>query len=198
MNELIDNIFNSLLGSGVDPRLIVFLIALLPIAEARLAIPVAIKCGLSPFEAFACGFLGSSIIIPILLLILIPLIKFLASTRFFKKIGDSLLRRFDDKASAIDKGSELKKMIGSAAFVAVPLPLTGVWTGSAVASVLGIGYLKALVSVLIGNLIASICVLIITVTLSEYIDIIMTAFSLIAIITAVSMLIKALRQKKSA
>ncbi|MCH5164322.1 MAG: small multi-drug export protein [Clostridiales bacterium] len=198
MNDLIDNIFNFLAASGIDPRLIIVIIAVLPIAEARLAIPVALKCGLSPIEALCYGFIGSSLAVPLLLVVLFPLIKWLASTKLLSKIGQSLLTRVDDKASRISKNSELKRALGTMAFVAVPLPLTGVWTGSAVASVLGIKYVKALLAVIGGNLIASLIILIITLALSEYINIIMAAFTLIAFVAALSMLIKTLRPKKSA
>lgn len=198
MNELIDNIFNSLLSSGIDPRIIVMIIAVLPIAEARIAIPVALKAGLNPFQAFFYGFFGSSIAVPLLLFALIPLINFLASTKFFRNIASSMLSRIDDKARSVKGGSELKRVMGTAAFVAVPLPLTGVWTGSAVASILGIKYYKALIAVITGNLIASIIITIITALLSEYINIIMAIFAFIAILTAMSMLIKSLRPKKSA
>lgn len=198
MNDLIDSIFNSLTSSGIDIRLVILIIALLPIAEARLAIPIALKCGLTPPEALLLGFLGSSLAVPLLLIALIPLIKFLASTKLFKKIGTSLLIRFNNKAQSISKNSEFKRMIGTAAFVAVPLPLTGVWTGSAVASVLGINYLKALCSVITGNLVASIAVLIITMLFAEYINLIMAIFAFIAMISAITILIKTLRPKKSA
>lgn len=198
MNDLIDGIFNWLVSSGVDVRAVIVIIALLPIAEARLAIPIALKCGLSPFESFLYGFLGSGIAVPFLLIALIPLIKRLAETKLFRKIGTSLLERFDSKAKGINKSSEIKKFLGTAAFVAVPLPLTGVWTGSAVASVLGMSYFKSLTAVILGNLLASTMVVIISAAFSEYINIIMAVFAFLAIVTALTMLIKALKPKKSA
>ncbi|MBE5731088.1 MAG: hypothetical protein E7350_03980 [Clostridiales bacterium] len=195
MNGLIDKIFEHLLSSGIDMRVVVIMVALLPIAEARLAIPMAIKCGLSPFSAFLCGFIGSSLAVPVLLLVLIPLIKKLACSKLFKKIGEGALERFNDKAQSI-VGSDAKKLLGTAAFVAIPLPLTGVWTGSAVASILALPYLKSLIAVTLGNLVASIIVVIITVALNEYINLIMAAFTLIAFLAACLMLVKALTPKK--
>lgn len=195
MNELIDKIFEHLLSSGIDARIVVILIALLPVAEARLAIPMAIKCGLSPFAAFLYGFIGSSLAVPVLLLVLIPLIKRLASSRLFKRIGEGALERFSGKAERI-VGSDTKKLLGAAAFVAIPLPLTGVWTGSAVASILALPYLKSLIAVTLGNLVASIIVVIITVALKEYINLIMAVFTLIAFLAACLMLVKALTPKK--
>lgn len=198
MNEFIDNLFESMLSLGIDARIIVIIIALLPIAEARLAIPIALKCGLSPLQAFSYGFLGSSLAAPLLLIVLIPLINFLASTRFFGKLGQMLLTRMNNKATHIGGKSDLKKMLGTATFVAVPLPLTGVWTGCAIASILGIRYIKSLISIIAGNLIASIIITVISELFDEYINIIMTAFAIIASIVTVSMLIRSLRIKKSA
>lgn len=197
MNDLIDGIFNSMLMSGVDPRLIVAIIAMLPIAEARIAIPIALKCGLTPLESLLYGFLGSSIPVPLLLVAFIPLVRKLASTKLFRKIGEALLNRVNGKAAAIS-GSKLKRMFGVGSFVAVPLPLTGVWTGSAVASVLDLGFFKSLISVIMGNLTASSLVLIITMLLHDYINLIMALFALIALIAAVVLLVKALKPKKPA
>ena len=126
---------------------------------------------------------------------LIPLIKRLASSKLFKKIGEGALDRFNDKAESI-VGSDAKKLIGTATFVAIPLPLTGVWTGSAVASILALPYLKSLIAVTLGNLAASIIVVIITVALNEYINLIMAAFTLIAFLAACLMIVKALTPKK--
>ena len=198
MNELIDGIFDGLLSYGIDPRIIIIIIAAIPIAEARLAIPVALKCGLSPIRAFFYGFLGSSIIVPLLLVALIPLINFLASTKFMGKIGTALLKRVKGKANAVNGKSTSKRFLGTAAFVAIPLPLTGVWTGSAVAGILGLGLFKGSLAVIAGNFFASLIITLITATFSEYIDIIMAVFTLIALITVISMLIRSFRPKKSA
>ncbi len=198
MNALIDQLFDVMFKSGIDCRLIILVIAALPIAEARLAIPVALKCGLTPIEALCYSFLGSSLVVPVLLVVLIPAIKRISKTKLFHSFGEALLKRLDGKAEKINKKTEFKKILGTAAFVAVPLPLTGVWTGSAIAGILGINYFKALGAVVLGNLVASLIVLIITVALGEYINIIMTAFALIALIAAVVMLIKSIHPKKSA
>lgn len=197
MNELIDKLFNSLLSLGVDPRLIVLIIAVLPIAEARLAIPVAIKCGLSSFEAFFFGFLGSSLPAFVLTAVFVPLIRKIAETKLMHRLGSALLSRIDDKAAKI-KGGTIKRMSGVIAFVGVPLPLTGVWTGCAVASILELGYCRALISVLVGNLIASSLVLLISTVFIKYVNIIMAIFFAIAVTTVIILLIRAIKPKKIA
>lgn len=157
--------------------LTVFLLSMIPLAEAKGAILFGIGMGLKPWEAFGWAFLGSSMLAPILLLILIPTINALSKTRIFSKVGKFLYAKFERssrkladsvKESEVDEPpsnceqttakkkraitkSDLKKMGGTALFVAVPLPLTGVWTGSAVASIVKIGFFKGLIGLVIGN-----------------------------------------------
>lgn len=51
------------------PWIVVILLAALPIVEARLAIPMAIKFGYDGIVPFLLGFFGSSLFAPVLLLI---------------------------------------------------------------------------------------------------------------------------------
>jgi uncharacterized membrane protein len=68
------------------------------------------------------------------------------------------------------------KVLGVLAFVAVPLPMTGVWTGSAVAAFLDLKFPVALLAVLLGNLCAGIIMTLLCVFLIDYLDIILTIF----------------------
>lgn len=197
MNELIDRIFNFLLGLNIDPRIVVLIIAVLPIAEARLAIPIALKCGLSSMQAFFYGFVGSSLPAFVLIAAFIPLIKKIAGTKLMNRIGEALLKRIDAKAAKIT-GGKAKQMLGVGAFVGVPLPLTGVWTGCAVASVIGLSYIRSLCSVLIGNLAASTLVLLISTVFIDYVNIIMAIFFVIAASTVIVLLVKSFWRKKAA
>lgn len=195
MNELVDAIFDAIMAAVGEPRLAVLLLAVLPVSEARLAVPAALKFGLSPLEAFFYAFVGSSLVAPVLIACLIPLFDAMSKTRFFSGIGDRLKRMFALKAEKIG-GSGIKRMIGVATFVAVPLPLTGVWSGSAVASLVGIGYARSLIAVLVGNLIASAIVTVSGTLLGEYINILAAGFMLLAVVAVGVTLIKLLRKKR--
>jgi len=48
--------------------------------------------------------------------------------------------------------------IGLAIFVGVPLPMTGAWTGSVLAYLMGIEYKRALPAILLGVIIAGVIV----------------------------------------
>lgn len=198
------------MNGSLGAPLAVFLLSMIPIAEARFAIPFGMSMGLKPFEAFGWAFLGSTLIVPILLLVLIPTINALSKTKVFSKLGKFLYDKFDKKSrslaetaeadDAADAGktgkrkpltkSDLKKMGGTALFVAIPLPLTGVWTGSAVASIVKIGYVRALIGVIFGNAVACGIITLISFLFAPYVDYITIAFFAIAVIVVIVLIIK--------
>lgn len=206
MDQVIQNIADALLKAFGDPRVVVLLITIIPIVEARLAIPMGMNAslGLSAGEAFGYAFLGSCIIAPILLLVLIPFINWLSKTRVFKRVGDFLYDKFESKSRSIKTEpqsgekkrfapptkQEWKKMGGVAAFVAVPLPLTGVWTGCAVASIIKLGFWKSLVSIITGNLVASGIITLLCYLFADYVDTITLIIGIIAIAVVLFLIVK--------
>ena len=129
---------------------------------------------------------------------LIPFVKWLAKTRLFKKVGSALYDKFEKKSESVEKnGSDLKKMLGVFTFVAVPLPLTGVWTGSAVASILKIGFVKSLIGVIAGNAVACGIITLITYLFKDYVTWITLAFFIIAVLVVLFLIIKLIIYKPS-
>lgn len=200
MFEAIETIRNALTEQFGYPWIAVAILAALPIVEARLAVPMALSCGMGKLQSFVTAFLGSSLPAPLLLLALIPFIRWLAKTRVFRRLGETVYDKFVQKSKKVDENaSDLKKMLALFVFVAIPLPLTGVWTGCAVASIIGLKYHKALVSVLAGNAVAcGILTLLCSLLPSKVIDIIMVAVALIAVAVVVLLLVKAFFGKKKA
>lgn len=202
MNEFVQSIADAM-SSSLGAPLAVFLLSMIPIAEARFAIPFGISMGLKPFEAFGWAFLGTSLITPILLLILIPIINALSRTKLFSKLGKFLFDKFskkskklaDDDAQTDEKPRffnkrDFKRMGGTALFVAVPLPLTGVWTGSAVASIIKLGFVKGLIGVVAGNAVACAILTLIGFLFADYVNYITLAFFIIAVIVVLILIIK--------
>jgi uncharacterized membrane protein len=198
MDAIISAIQNFLSDVFIHPQIVIVLIAILPIVEARLAVPMAFAYGLPWYECLFWGFVGSCIVAPLLLLALIPFIKWLSKTKLFKKIGEALYSKFENKSKQIDeKASNMKKFWGLVLFVGIPLPLTGVWTGCAVASILKMKYPQALSAVVLGNFIAS-CIMTLLCSLlpENIINYIITAIGIIAIIVVVILIIKIITYKK--
>ncbi|HYE08971.1 MAG TPA: small multi-drug export protein, partial [Patescibacteria group bacterium] len=128
-------------------ELTVILTAALPIIELRGAIPVGISLGMSPTHATIIGFIGSMIPVPILLFSIRPIFNYLKKTRLFIGMVDNLTKRSLDKSGNIQKYGFWGLLI----FVAIPIPGTGVWSGTLAAALLNMRFKLAFPAILIGN-----------------------------------------------
>jgi len=132
--------------------LYIFLISMVPLIEQRGAIPVGIiMYHISPMVVFAISLLGSFVPAPFIFI-------------FFNKIfvwmkTVSKLDRFTSFVEKkIQKGSkdmEKYKEIGLITFVGIPLPTTGLWTGSAIAAFLGMNFKKSMICVFLGGVVSA-------------------------------------------
>lgn len=188
MTEAIVNFFRELFGNDY---LTTFFIALLPIVELRGAVPVAFTMGLSWWQAFGLAYLGSSIVAPILLLLLKPILELLKKVKFFNRFATAIESMFQDKAKSIAERAgksdsarkeEWIKIIGVFTFVALPIPLTGVWTGTAVAVFLGVKFWKALGAILLGNFTAGVIMTLLSIFCAEYLNTILMVFFILVIL----------------
>ena len=107
--------------------------AMLPILEIRGAIPVGVASGLDPWLAFAVGFVGKMLPIPILILLTRKVIEWLKKHNMLVKLTAWLENKGSKGAQKVQKYS----FWGLFILVAIPLPGTGAWTGALVAALLG-------------------------------------------------------------
>lgn len=137
-------------------ELTVLLTAALPIIELRGAIPVGISLGLTPIHATLISLLGSMIPVPFILFTIRPIFNYLKTTRLFKK----LIHKLTDR-SLNNNGGKIQKYgaWGLILVVAIPLPGTGVWSGSLAAALLDMRFKWAFPAILVGNIIAAILVM---------------------------------------
>lgn len=148
-----------------NPMLATLIIAMLPIFELRGAIPFGMSMvfwgnnALNLGTAFLMGFIGSNLVIPIVVLLFNPLLNWLKRRKMFKNLVESCEKRIRTKGKNIsNKNTRLKKMMAIIAFVAVPLPLTGAYTGTMIGVMVGLKFYDIFISVGIGNLIAGIVI----------------------------------------
>lgn len=149
------------------------LISMVPIVELRGAIPFATNSklwgdlALSNWKALGWSLLGSSLVVPIVVAIFIPIITWLKRTKLFGKLAGAVENRIKSKAENIGvengenkkfSASYWKKILAVFVFVAIPLPLTGVWTGSCVAVFVGLDFLSTCVVVILGNIVAGLLI----------------------------------------
>lgn len=131
------------------------LTAAMPIIELRGAIPVGMSLGMSPVHATVISFIGSMIPAPFILFTIRPIFNHLKKTKLFKKLVHKLTDRSINKSGNIQKYGAWGLLV----FVAIPLPGTGVWSGSLIASLLDMRFKWAFPAILVGNLIAGILIM---------------------------------------
>ena len=139
------------------------------------------------WTAFAYGLLGSCMVVPVLALIYIPIINWLKKTKLFKKLAEKIEAKVNKQKDKIEQDVAQKtqdevvenietkvektkkkkivydkkfflRLLGVFGFVAIPLPLTGVWTGTCLAVALGLGFWWSCLSVILGNVVAGLII----------------------------------------
>ena len=139
----------------LPPETLTFLISMLPISELRGALPYGLSQGLSPWKAYSISVAGN--MVPVLPLLL-GLKGISALARRWTK-GEKLL---DWTIGRAERRQDLVKKYGFGGLVllvAIPLPVTGAWTGTLVSFLLSIEAKYAFLAICIGVGLAGIIVL---------------------------------------
>ena len=139
--------------------LVTVLIAMLPIAELRGAIPWALASppvggGLGWQEAYVYAVIGNFLPVIPLLLLLEPLSSKLRRYGIFDRFFGWLFARTRRRGKLIERYEAL----GLVLFVGIPLPVTGAWTGSVAAFLFGVPLKWALPAIVVGILLAGVVV----------------------------------------
>lgn len=131
------------------------LLSLAPISELRGAIPWALARGMGIVPAFLLCVSVNALVGPLAWVFLATLHGLLNRWRAYAVVFERVVERARRKVHA---AVERWGYWGLAVFVAIPLPLTGAWTGTLGAWVLGMRARKALPAVAAGVLVAGIVV----------------------------------------
>lgn len=143
------------------PEVSVFLISMIPVAELRGAIPVGLTIyELDVFVNYAIAVLGNIIPAFFIVYLLGPVSGYLTE-RFSlaEKFFGWLFNRTRHKLSG---KYEKWGMLALTLFVAVPLPVTGAWTGSVAAFIFGMPKKTSIFFIGLGVLISGIIVTLLT------------------------------------
>ena len=141
--------------SQLPVGLVVLFTAAMPIIELKGAIPIGIALGLSPFVSATISFIGSSLPSPFILFGLRPVFAYLKKMPIFEKFTHWVTDRSLSKSGKVQKYGAY----GLFLFVAIPIPGTGVWTGSVIASLLDIRFKWAFPAIFLGNLVTCLIIM---------------------------------------
>lgn len=134
------------------PQLAVFLIAMVPLVECRGAIPFGLVVLRLPlWEVLPLAIAGNILPVPFILLLIRPVIAWFKKTKLFRPLAEWLEAKADKKKDKVLKYSEL----GLFAFVAIPIPGTGAWTGALIAALLEMRVKNAFITILLGMICAA-------------------------------------------
>ena len=139
-------------------KIIIF--SLLPISELRGSIPLGLSYGLPLSLVFPIAVLSNALVFPVCYFFLVFIHKLLTKFTLYRKTFDYFLERTRRKI-----GPKVEKYgyLGLTLFVAIPLPVTGAYTGTLGAWFFKMKKRKSFLAVLLGVFIAGIIVSIVSV-----------------------------------
>ncbi len=151
-------LFNILLDivKSLPPEIAVVVTAMLPFGELRGAIPLALLVyEMNPVKAYVLAVIGNIIPVIPLLIFLEPVEQRLRHISIFDSFFDWVFTRTHARTN-----EKIQKYgaIGLVPFVAIPLPVTGAWTGVAAAYIFGIKFKHAFAAISLGVMIAGVIV----------------------------------------
>jgi len=204
MTEFIKN----LIGNNIIATII---ISVVPLIELKGGIVFARGAGLDFFLALGLAYLGSTIVFIPIYFLLRPILNLLKKIKlidglaykvesYFKDKADDTLKKHAKKNDKKPLSEKLLKQLGVFIFVAIPLPMTGAWTGTAIAVFLNLKFKDAILPIVLGNLVAGLIIsalaeLCLAVWTLKGLDYILYGLFVLAVILLVVVIIKIAKQK---
>ena len=178
--------------------LVAILISSIPVVESKIAIPFVMNYtfwgtqALSPFSAFMFCLIGSILPSYIIMITTRKLKQKTTSFIYSKKIN-----KYKTKSLEIGKLSPIHKYLTLASFVAVPLPMTGVWSGSLIAGLTEYDIHHSFLAILTGSLISCGLTTILCTTFSNSLSILLISTLIVIVIFIIGDLILSYINKKN-
>ncbi len=140
-----------------------------PLVELKGGIVFARGVGIDFFYSLLFAYVGSTLVFFPIYFLLKPILNLIKKIKIFSKLAYKVESYFSSKAQTAvkeDDSDAIKnnkkalylKQLGVFIFVAIPLPMTGIWTGTAIAVFLGLKFKEAILPALIGNLVAGLII----------------------------------------
>lgn len=145
-------LFSGIIGIPFGKELIVFIVSLMPILELRGGLIAAALLDLGLLPSYIISIIGNIIPVPFILWFMSSILKWMRTSKHFSKIAKWLDKKVNKHKASIEKYG----FWGLVLFVGIPLPGTGAWTGCLIASVLEMDRKKSFLAAMLGIVMASI------------------------------------------
>ncbi len=147
MNWLTETVFGRFLQALV--------ISMVPVAELRVGLPIAIASGLQFPLAFLASVLGNMLPVPLIIIFIKKLFSWLRMHwPGMNSFVTMLEQRAESKRGTIDRYGPWGLLL----FVAIPAPGTGAWTGALIAALMNMKLRQAVPIIFVGVCIAGLLV----------------------------------------
>lgn len=127
-------------------------LSMVPLFEGRYALSVGQAMGMPAIFSYFLALIMSTIPMFLIILLVKPVLRMLHKTRigFLNRFANWIELRGARGAEKVSK----RGLLGLFLFVAVPLPGTGVWTGTLISVLLGYDRPRSMLAVAAGNVVA--------------------------------------------
>ena len=142
------------------------LLSMVPTFEGRYAVAVAVRMGMPAVFSYLLALICSSLPVPFILWLLRPVLDWFYTLPIkpVRKFAAWLEKHAEKKRTSMNQrnskgirgrlSAEAAELFALYLFVAIPLPGTGVWTGSAIATLFNMPRGKSAAAILLGNVTA--------------------------------------------
>lgn len=192
--DAIINFVNNLVGGNVYVSSA--LVSIIPLIELKGGILFAREAGLNFFYGFLLPYLGSTVVFFPIFFLLKPILNALKKVKWFNAFATKVENYFAKKAEEVSK-KERKglsetgiKALDVFVFIAIPLPMTGVWTGTAIAAFLNLKFKHAVLPAILGNMVAGLIISVLAQLFLPYVDIILWGVLGLAVVLLAVVIIK--------
>ena len=141
----------------------VMIISAIPLIEQRGAIPVCIFTGGDPLTIMITSYIGSLIPVPFIFFLFNWFMDQLRAHNWLPWLINIVDNKINKNVDRFQKYKEAALIT----FIGIPLPTTGVWTGTAIATFLKLDFKKTVFCAMLGALISAVVITLVCVLLPE-------------------------------
>jgi len=138
----------------------VILMSMVPLIEQRGAIPMGILAfHMNPFLVFVASLVGSFIPAPFIYIFFNKIFAWMKTVKQLTRFTNFVEKKVQKGSKQLEKYKE----VGLITFVGIPLPTTGLWTGTAIAAFMGLDFKKSMWCVFLGGVVSAVIITIVSV-----------------------------------
>ena len=146
------NVIENTIKTLDNESLMIFILSMFPFTELRASIPYGILfLDMYWLKVTLLSIIGNILIGVVIVYLLGPFMTLLLKLKASNKIINYIFNKTKKRSSLIEK----RKFYGLILFIGIPLPFTGVWTGSLASYLFGFCKTQSILAIIIGVLISS-------------------------------------------